>query len=103
MDKTMTSSTLAKYLRPGSLGRILFGAVLGAIGIVLCAGGGWLLPLGGSGYYFVIGILLTLSGVLTIRARPLGVLVYAIAFGVTVVWWLWEACLRPCGLPPRSA
>jgi quinoprotein glucose dehydrogenase len=77
--------------------------VLGAIGGVLCAGGAWLIALGGSSYYFIVGILLTVSGVLTIRARPLGVIVYAIVFGITVVWSLWEVGLAPWGLTPRLA
>src|SRR4051794_13941755 len=98
-----TNSTLPRSQRLGSFGRIFFGAVLGAIGVVLCAGGGWLIVLGGSSYYFVVGILLTVSGVLIIRARPLGLVVYAAVFGITVVWSLWEVGLAPWGLTPRLA
>lgn len=79
----------------------LFGLVLFAIGAVLAVGGFKLVSLGGSPYYIVIGIVLVVSGVLTMRGRVLGYQLYALAFLATLIWSLYESGLDGWALVPR--
>lgn len=90
-------------MRSTSIIRILFGIVLGLIGVVLAIGGAWLLGLGGSPYYVVTGGLLAVAGLLFVLGKPLGLYVYALAFVLTAVWALWEVGLSPWDLTPRLA
>jgi quinoprotein glucose dehydrogenase len=85
----------------GKIGRIAFGVVLGFIGIILTAGGGWLVSLGGSFYYLIAGVLLGMAGFFFMRGRSLGLYIYAGAFAFTVVWAFWEAGLNGWALTPR--
>ncbi|MGE0233591.1 MAG: hypothetical protein AB7S46_17595, partial [Flavobacteriaceae bacterium] len=60
------------------------------LGLVIGAGGAWLMSLGGSWYYLIAGIGLLLSGILLARPSMAGVWVYAITWLLTLVWALWE-------------
>ncbi|MDM9627831.1 membrane-bound PQQ-dependent dehydrogenase, glucose/quinate/shikimate family [Rhizobium sp. S152] len=97
----MTTSTypptIGKYLR------VLFGAVLAIIGLILGGGGLWLAALGGSLYYLAAGILLAASGLLFALGRSSGFYVYTVAFVGTVLWALWEVGLSLWALTPRLA
>ncbi len=87
--------------RASSILAILAGALFALIGLVLAVGGTWLLILGGSFYYLPAGLALIASGVLIARGQALGVLVYAVLYGVTILWALWEVGLAGWPLLPR--
>jgi quinoprotein glucose dehydrogenase len=61
------------------------------MGLGVGGGGIWLLVLHGSGYYVVAGIGLLATGWLLMRRRPAALWVYALLFGATLVWSVWEA------------
>jgi len=79
----------------------LFAFILGLIGITLVIGGAWLISLGGSRYYLPAGLLLLASAVQFWRARISGFWLYAVAFGVTLIWAIWEVGFEPWPLVPR--
>ena len=56
----------------GVIAGLIFATLLAAIGLVLIAGGGRLLTLGGSLYYLVAGVAWQVSGALLSRGRRLG-------------------------------
>ncbi|ANF87330.1 Quinate dehydrogenase [Pseudomonas antarctica] len=62
-------------------------------GLCLLGGGAYLMALGGSWYFALAGIGLTVSGVLLMRRLPQGAVVYLGVFIVTIVWSLWEVGL----------
>lgn len=86
-----------------NLGRMLFGVILGVIGIVLAGGGLYLAALGGSFYYAIVGVLLLAASVLYIVNKPVGFYIYLGAFIFTSAWALWEVGLSPWDLTPRLA
>lgn len=68
----------------------LVALIAGVTGLVLLAGGLWLLGLGGSIYYAIAGIALLLTGWLLAARRPAALWVYLGTFAFTVGWALWE-------------
>ncbi|MFC7400047.1 membrane-bound PQQ-dependent dehydrogenase, glucose/quinate/shikimate family [Chelatococcus sp. GCM10030263] len=80
---------------------ILLGALLALIGIVLIAGGAWLVAVGGSAYYLVAGIGLLVSGALMISGRAVGAWLYILVFIATLLWAYWEVGLNGWALLPR--
>jgi quinoprotein glucose dehydrogenase len=62
-------------------------------GLVLGAGGIWLVMLGGSWYYGLAGAALLLTGWLLWRRSALALWLYAALLSATLVWSLWEAGL----------
>ena len=68
----------------------ILGAVVAIIGLLLAAGGAWLIALGGTWYYLVAGIGLIASGVFLMRAEALGVFIYIAVWLFTLVWAFWE-------------
>jgi glucose dehydrogenase len=71
--------------RTGSVGRGrwllgISGVVLALVGVALQIGGIQLIMVGGSGYYYITGALLTASGVLIALRRMSGALVFAVIF-----------------------
>nr|ART38508.1 G13 [uncultured bacterium] len=83
--------------------RTLFVAVLLATGLSLLWLGGQLLMLGGSAYYVLAGLAVTLSGLLIARRKWVGVSLYALFAVATVIWALWESGLDGWALAPRLA
>jgi quinoprotein glucose dehydrogenase len=83
--------------------RIIFGALLAVIGLILAVGGAWLASLGGSLYYVIAGLLLLGSGIAFCLRRSIGFYLYAGAFVFTLLWALWEAGLNGWALVPRLA
>jgi quinoprotein glucose dehydrogenase len=79
------------------------GFVLGLLGLLLAAGGGWLAALGGSWAYIGLGLGLTVTGVLLLRHRRDALAVYAALLLATLVWALWEVGLDRWALVPRGA
>ncbi|MXV07591.1 membrane-bound PQQ-dependent dehydrogenase, glucose/quinate/shikimate family [Xanthomonas sp. LMG 9002] len=69
----------------------LLGGACALIGVVLAAGGAWLLALGGSWYYLVAGLGLAISGVQLWRARRNGALWFAATFLLSLLWAAWES------------
>ena len=69
------------------------GFVLGLLGLLLAAGGGWLAALGGSWACIGLGPGLTVTGVLLLRHRRDALAVYAAQLLATLVWALWEVDL----------
>ena len=79
----------------------VLGAIVTVLGIVLGAGGLWLLALGGSWYYAPAGALMILSGVGLMRARASGFWWFAALLVGTVVWAAWESGLDYWRWVPR--
>ncbi|MGJ0630211.1 hypothetical protein [Xenorhabdus bovienii] len=84
----------------------VIGGVLVLLGAALLLGGVWLIGLGGSWFYAVSGILLTLSGYGFIRQRALGFWAAILLLPSSVVWALsevgvdfWQLVPTPCGVP----
>lgn len=87
-----------------SLGAIytsFVGFIVLAIGVVLAAGGVWLMSLGGSWYYAIAGLGLVASGYLLMRRRIIGVGLYLLIWIGTLVWAVWEVGLELWPLVPR--
>src|ERR1044072_4681385 len=87
--------------RGGGLATAALAVVLILIGVVLVAGGVWLITLGGSWYYALAGIGLIASGGLMLRRKSLGGFLYLGVFALTVLWALWEVGLNGWALLPR--
>src|SRR3546814_3913834 len=81
----------------------LFVAVLLATGLSLLWLGATLLMLGGSPYYVLAGVAITLSAILIARRNWSGVWVYAAFWLATLLWALWESGLDGWALAPRLA
>ncbi len=74
---------------------------LGLFGIALLVGGVWLIALGGSWYYGLAGAGSLCTAVLLWRQRQGALYLFAVIWGLTVVWALWEVGLNWWGLVPR--
>ena len=82
---------------------MILGALLALIGLVLAIGGAWLVLLGGSLFYVLVGLLLCASGYLLIRGRALGAWLYGGAFLLSLGWGVGEAGLDGWALVPFVA
>jgi quinoprotein glucose dehydrogenase len=76
-------------------------AVMLVAGVVIAAGGAWLIALGGSWYYLPAGIGLVLSAFLLFRRDVTGLWLYLVVFALTVAWALWERGLNGWAQVPR--
>lgn len=65
-------------------------ALLLLLGLPLIFGGGYLLYLGGSSYFFLAGIAIVFSAVLIFRNSTWGIWLYVATVIATFVWSLWE-------------
>ncbi|KRP52305.1 glucose/quinate/shikimate family membrane-bound PQQ-dependent dehydrogenase [Pseudomonas poae] len=81
----------------------LLGVLLLIMGLALLAGGVKLSMLGGSLYYLLAGIGLTLTGVLLMATRRAALGLYALVLFASTVWALWEVGLDWWQLVPRLA
>lgn len=79
----------------------LFGILLGLIGVVLAAGGIYLMFLGGSWYYAIAGLLILLAAMRTFRGAAAGLYLYLAVFLGTVFWAIWEVGPSFWPLVPR--
>ena len=84
-----------------SIAALFLAVVLGFLGLILAAGGVWLLFVGGSPYYVIAGIAMIASAALLFVGRPVGMWVYVATFVCTVPWALWESGTNPWALVPR--
>ncbi|MDO6414190.1 membrane-bound PQQ-dependent dehydrogenase, glucose/quinate/shikimate family [Sphingomonas sp. BIUV-7] len=73
-----------------------------ALGALSVAGGIWLLLLGGSPYYLVVGAALVIAAVLIGRAQSLATWLFALIIVATVLWSLLEVGLDWWALVPRG-
>ncbi|NRB56961.1 MAG: membrane-bound PQQ-dependent dehydrogenase, glucose/quinate/shikimate family [Salinicola sp.] len=89
--------------KPYRLAAWALGAVMAVMGVILIVGGGWLIALGGSGYYLLAGLGLLASGWLLIRRHPAALLLYASLLLATLAWSLWEVGFDWWQLVPRVA
>jgi quinoprotein glucose dehydrogenase len=96
-----TFSTSSQPRPSGNWATIVFGIILVLLGILILAGGAWLIALGGSWYYLLAGIGLIVSGALILAARPIGVLLYILTYVLTAIWAFWEVGLDGWALVPR--
>ena len=74
--------------------RVLTLLLLAILGIPLTLGGGYLLGLGGSPFYFLSGIAILVVGFGFIKRARWALPLYAVWMLVLVVWSLWEAGLH---------
>ncbi|AZF65133.1 membrane-bound PQQ-dependent dehydrogenase, glucose/quinate/shikimate family [Pseudomonas sp. LBUM920] len=86
MPPSASSKTAALML-------IGLGLMLALAGACLLGGGGYLIALGGSWYFALAGLGLSASGVLLMRRRLQGVVIYLGVSAATVAWSLWEVGL----------
>lgn len=86
---------------PAPLAALILGGVIALIGIILLAGGVWLLLLGGSPYYAITGAAMLVSGLLLMRGRLRGAWLYIAVVALTVLWALWEVGGNGWALVPR--
>ena len=86
---------------PSRLLPSLLGILLLLMGLAMLAGGIKLSMLGGSLYYLLAGIGLTVSGVLLLAGRSAALLVYGVVLFASSVWALWEVGLDWWQLVPR--
>lgn len=76
--------------------------IFAAFGAILVLGGGWLLTLGGSPYYIVVGIGFLATAVLLFRGRVEAMAVYALTLAGTLIWAIWEIGFDWWQLAPRG-
>ncbi|ROM17380.1 pyrroloquinoline quinone-dependent dehydrogenase [Pseudomonas protegens] len=70
------------------------GILIALIGLGLAAGGGYLLSLGGSAYFLLMGLAMQVSGLLIARRNPRGAWLYGVALVLTAIWAVWDAGLE---------
>jgi len=80
---------------------LILGVLIAIAGVVLAAGGAWLLALGGTWYDLIAGIGLCLTAAALIRGRNVALWIYAGVLLVTLVWSLGEVGLQGWKLEPR--
>jgi quinate dehydrogenase (quinone) len=71
----------------------LLGMAILVAGLFFAVGGGRLVLLGGSFYFLIAGIAMMVSGLLIIRRRPSGALLFGLLLVLTGLWALWEVGL----------
>ncbi|SES37064.1 quinoprotein glucose dehydrogenase [Tranquillimonas rosea] len=76
----------------GAVGWLLvaLAVLLAVLGLVLVAGGIWLITLGGSWYYAIAGVGLLITAYCLGRGLIQAVLVYSLVWIGTVIWTIWE-------------
>ncbi|MGO8654211.1 membrane-bound PQQ-dependent dehydrogenase, glucose/quinate/shikimate family, partial [Rhizobium ruizarguesonis] len=72
----------------------LFCLVLAFIGLGLIGGGAWLLRLGGSPYYAIVGLAYVVGAFLLWRRKISGSLIVLLVAVFTLPWALWESGLN---------
>lgn len=70
------------------------GVLIALIGLGLAGGGGYLIALGGSWYFLLMGLAMLVSGLMIARRKPLGAWLYGGALILTAIWAVWDAGLE---------
>jgi quinoprotein glucose dehydrogenase len=81
----------------------VFAGILALFGAALAGGGAWLLGLGGSPYYVLMGTAILASAVLLWRGNAVGSAIFQLAVVATLLWAIWEAGFDIWALLPRIA
>jgi len=76
--------------------------ILALIGLVLLGGGGWLVALGGSPAYGLLGLGFLATAFLVYRRRPAALAVYGILTLAALAWGIWEVGFDWWQLAPRG-
>ncbi|BCG88331.1 hypothetical protein MesoLj113c_44410 [Mesorhizobium sp. 113-3-9] len=79
------------------------GGLLVILGLLIGAGGAWLIALGGSWYYLPTGIALLVAGGLLLSGNVAGIWLYVLTWIATLAWAYWEVGMDSWGLMPRGA
>jgi len=87
--------------RNGGVAQTLGWIVLLLIALFSLLGGAWLVVLGGSWYYAVVGVALLVCAGLLMRGRTAALWLYALILAATLVWGLWEVGTDFWALAPR--
>lgn len=82
--------------------RVVASILVVVVGLALAAGGIYLVRLGGTWGYVVLGALLTLSGGLLLTRSGAELAAYAVALLFTLGWGVWEVGLDWWALAPRG-
>ncbi|MEH8025502.1 glucose/quinate/shikimate family membrane-bound PQQ-dependent dehydrogenase [Gallibacterium anatis] len=82
-------------------GKILTVVIFALLAIVLVGAGGWLVALGGSPYYLIVGGLFVLITQLWVKNSPTALWLYVAVFAATLIWALWEVGTDFWALAPR--
>ncbi|SFQ53026.1 quinate dehydrogenase (quinone) [Pseudomonas sp. NFPP07] len=70
------------------------GVLIALIGLGLAGGGGYLVSLGGSWFFLLMGLAMIVSGLLIARRNPRGAWLYGVALVLTAIWAVWDAGLE---------
>jgi quinate dehydrogenase (quinone) len=70
------------------------GVLIALIGLCLAAGGGYLVALGGSWYFLLMGLAMLVSGLMIARLKPQGAWLYGVALILTAIWAVWDTGLE---------
>ena len=76
--------------------------LLALIGLLLTAGGVWLIALGGSWYYVLAGIAFLAAAIFLYRRRPAAVFIYALIVLGSLAWAVYEVGFDWWALAPRG-
>ena len=79
----------------------LYLAVLALIGLAVAGGGGWLVSLGGSPYYLIVGLSWLASALLLWRGRTAGAWLTVLVAVISAPWAIWETGFDFWGLFAR--
>ncbi|WP_238213751.1 membrane-bound PQQ-dependent dehydrogenase, glucose/quinate/shikimate family [Caballeronia novacaledonica] len=85
--------TRANLFKAGAAALIGMGVIILIFGLALLAGGVYLILLGGSWYFAIAGVALSISGMLTAGRRPVGAAVYILVLFATILWGIWDVGL----------
>jgi quinate dehydrogenase (quinone) len=66
------------------------GVLIALIGLGLAGGGGYLVSLGGSWFFLLMGLAMLVSGILIAARKPQGAWLYAVALILTAIWAVWD-------------
>ncbi|RFD21400.1 glycerol dehydrogenase [Komagataeibacter melaceti] len=80
---------------------LVLAVIIILLGLPLVYMGAELAFIGGSWYYVLCGLAITIAGILMAMGRVAGAALYLAAYAVTWVWALWEVGFDGWGLLPR--
>ena len=86
----MTTYHASPASHPRNIAVLILGWVCVLFGLVILAGGVWLIALGGSWYYGLAGLGLIVTGLMLNRYRMGAIWVYLATWVGTVAWAWWE-------------
>jgi quinate dehydrogenase (quinone) len=66
------------------------GVLIALIGLGLAGGGGYLIALGGSAYFLLMGLAMLVSGLMIANCKPQGAWLYGLALILTSIWAVWD-------------